>query len=311
MSKNTLFVLLDITFLWVLSLIGGFILSFAGVSFEQKPIPYLVASSLMVYLGYASLAIQDISRFTFNRTLIVAAGVSVLSFCNFWLYTIPYIFWFAWLGLLLISALLVWGVCRGIAKVTRAQADGGGDGGRNGAPTPSVLQAKNDAISRIDAYTIVSNYDTHFSTVRMTLVTFLVSFSFGLASFLLKDSHGHLATTLGILVPAAFLVLALFLNSHFQRLTTACKKIQEWLESLEVDPQKGVAFGFRTMLSTYYRDHTSPWTWKDPANRALGYGVALYLVSALVFIFAKAYVPEEVCVVQKGSGTVICGNVHR
>jgi hypothetical protein len=167
---------------------------------------------------------------------------------------------------------------------------------------PTIVIAEGLTVS--EAYKIVTDYDLHYSTVRMSLVTFLITFAFGLAAFLLKDSHGHLALILGIGIPGVFLFIAGFLSAHFQCLTAACEMIQKELEQ-ETNPVARTAFPFRRLLETKYKA-TRSWVF-DAGNTAFALGAGMFLIAAATFWYAKTNVPEFHCVVVKGSGTVACG----
>ena len=76
-------------------------------------------------------------------------------------------------------------------------------------------------------YAEVSNYDRHYSTVRTTISTFLVAVSFSLGSFLLKEG----LEILSLALPTSLLLVTILLNSHYQRLTYSCRRIEQELEN--------------------------------------------------------------------------------
>lgn len=86
-----------------------------------------------------------------------------------------------------------------------------------------------------EAHKIIGDYDRHYSTVRMGVTTFLVSFSAALATLILKDSKQWYVTFLGLVIPLFFLFLAAYLSIHFQRLTASCRKLQVLLEQDRLD----------------------------------------------------------------------------
>lgn len=87
-----------------------------------------------------------------------------------------------------------------------------------------------------NAYETLSDYDRHYSTVRSAITTFLLTFSFAVATFLLQ----YMPTVLGqawnyirvlAFVPFAISLIGLILSSHFQRLTHACRIYMQGIEN--------------------------------------------------------------------------------
>lgn len=133
-----------------------------------------------------------------------------------------------------------------------------------------------------DTYKLIGDYDRHYSSVRSALVTFLLTFSFGLASYLLKEAKDMWAAAIAAWVPYVFLVLAVALSGHFQRLTQACEEIQK---DMEEGKYKDGEPNFRSELSE--RVHQLRLFYYDAPNIALAVIMIVYLIATGAAFIAR------------------------
>lgn len=129
-----------------------------------------------------------------------------------------------------------------------------------------------------DIYKEVSKYDVHYSTVRTTVTTFLVSVSYSLGLLLWKENLKEAA----LIFPVILLIFAILLSTYFQRLTNSCRKIQVELENGIASPQKSKTLPttpphkFRQRLEEEFHK-TKVFHWDLP-------NIALVVLTVLYFI---------------------------
>ena len=139
-----------------------------------------------------------------------------------------------------------------------------------------------------DIYREVSKYDLHYSTVRTSVSIFLVSVSFSLGSFLLKEGPKEA----GLIFPTILFLLAIGLSTHYQRLTKSCRTIQRDLENRITSARTSGTLStaplvnFRERLAQEYR-LTKFFHW-DIANSALVFLTLLYLLAGFYVLFFKS-----------------------
>lgn len=133
----------------------------------------------------------------------------------------------------------------------------------------SGIQAIADALNKISpkggtvgvdkewlraTYALVGAYDNHYSTVRTTVSTFLVTVGLGIGAFFLKQNGVaksplvEEALALATVLPGVIFLIAMMLNLHFQRLTWCCWEIQKDIEKRLEDNNGFNAKGFRDAL---------------------------------------------------------------
>ena len=124
-------------------------------------------------------------------------------------------------------------------------------------------------------YNQISMYDMHYSTVRVGLVSLMLTIATVSGGYLL-DKHQIFAIVIG----AMFLFIGMLLNLHFYSLTKACYLLQRKLESsTEI---RGITMRHDVEIRKSMKDIYRSNNWKDSIKEDLP--TKIYVIYAIAWM---------------------------